>query len=1479
MATQKKLWKRLIIWSLLILVVFVGALIAMFSTDKGSKFLLDRVLESQKMIRYHYEGGSLLRGLILSDIDINLDDIEVKLKHADVVLGWRAILDKEVHLHRADIQQLEIINKKPSSNTPFEFSDIKMPVTLRIDEANLDKLILKTQTSSVDFNQIYLKDALWQGTNLSFKDARLNIMDYVLVKQAKGQIDFSQKKYPLHATAKVNIPALHSINIQDITLVATGSLDTLTGGFATHTPDLVTGRVIMHPVRDNVPMRGQVNFKNYHLPFAQEQELFVQQGTAYLNGSASDMHVNLRTDLKGKDVPYGNYQSELYVDYAHELQIKQFTGHLLEGDLNLQGVLNWEKALRWEAQGRLNHLKADQTPEMVREFLPKDLTGKFGVTGNLDKGTHLDASLDFDKYESWKFKLNQTDKPLVMNVAWQNMNRAMPYIGWLNSPTGQADITLKDNQQDIKVNTQIQQHEQGTLPTGQYIAQLNIKDNDLKIPDFKYITSQGGLNGRAMVYLPTQKRQLKWDADLVAKNFNPQTLATAAPVDLINGHVKANGYAEPDKQIIALKGIDLTGRLAQQNETVHLTGDSTASILLKKEGGLKGYGVVYDGGLTSSQFKNGDGLLKIKVAGTPDSVKISEFRHEGVAGKILADGVINLKNGIDWNVNASLVRFKPQYFTSSVKGEVSGVVKSTGLWADHAKKININNLNLAGVINNHTLRGTGNLALSLKAQGNTFVPQQFDANNLFLAYAGNQIQATGNAQNLNIKVNAPSLYNLYAGLRGRVYGYVNLQTQPKIKATANLAVDGFGYNNTVSIEKMRIQGELPTSETTPTMLKAEINNLRSGNRQIQYGAVRVSGTRNAHLVALQGWNNSSKFYVQLAGGFNPQNDWVGQIQKGTFDSVRAVLNQQQNANVIYHTKDKSLYVGEHCWASNQSRLCFDKPIQVSPTKGDVSFLANNLNLNDFAAFMPEGFAITGQLNGYAKASWAQGQKPNIDAKLITQNGKIGIASDDPDDPSTTTSYEQISLMAKSVADGLQIRTDLKTASIGTGYANVTINPYNDALPMKGDVAFSQVNLQFLKPFIQGVRNISGTLDFAGKINGTVSKPLMTGDLRLKDGAISMISLPVNLTNIQMYTAIRQDQATLMGIFNSGQGKGKIDGTASWGGEPRIQLKLQGDELLIRQAPLVTAVVNTQMNVDVLPMQRRVSVKGNIEIPRAIINMPETSPNVVALSPDVRVVHTGDDPLAILRAAKPWNINADIDLQLGKKVLFQGFNSRIPLTGRLYLSQRGLETAMSANGAIGVSQKVKIEAYGQSLDLNRAIARFDGALANPTLDIDTNKKISSTLVGVRVVGTASSPQIQIYNDGGLSEQEALNALLTGRINEGSSSLSQTEGFKSDVNNTLAAAGLSLGLGGTRAFTNQLGRTFGLNGLALDAQGTGDDTQVSVTGYITPDLYLRYGVGVFTPVNKLTLRYQMNKRLYLEASQSVERAVDVFYNWRF
>ena len=1488
---KRRIFRSILLSVLFSLIFLLSVLALLFSTNQGSKFLLDQVLERQQIIQYEYEGGNLWRGIILKNVLVSLKPVDVKIDRADVKLGWRAIIKKEIHLNEADVRNLQIINKTPSSSEPFKFNAIRLPFVLRVDHLLLDHLVIKTQTTAVDFYNIELNDALWSGTELNFEDSRMD-MGYLSVREATGKMQF-EGKYPLDARAIVNLPSLRdSLNIHDIQVRARGTLDTIQAGVATNTPDLLTGWAIVHPMRPQVPMRGELKFKDYNWPILTEQKLFTKDGIAEFNGDIDRLDLNVRTDLIGENIPQGQYNAVMYTDLVNQLNITDLNGQLMKGAVSLAGTVGWNEQVSWDLNGRLNGIdpKHERIPQVVQDFLPPSLDGNIASKGNLENGLHLTALVDFDRYETWNIKLDQNPvkdnkaQPMLLDVAWQNIDRAVPYVGWLSSQSGDVKLALVEGQQNIHVATKVEQHEQGLLPAGMYQAKLDLKNNILNVPSFNYSANAqaGSLSGHARIELPQEKRQLKWTALLNAKDLNTRSLAAASPIDRLNGQIKANGYAQPNQQIIKLSNVDLTGRLAEQNETVRLTGNSTIALLFHNEkagGGFRGYAVNYDGALNASQLQASQGILKLRVSGTPEVLRVNELRHDGIAGKINANGLVNLANGIDWDINASLIRFKPQYFNANLKGELSGNVKTQGVWSDALKRIQIQRLNLAGMLNNKPVRGTGNLSVIINSNQRGFVPEQFEANNLFLSYASNQIQATGNAQNLQLKVNAPALYELYPGLRGRAQGYINMQAQPRLQASANLSIDNFAFKNLMSVQKIRVRGQLPTSQTTATLLTATMDRLRSGSREIVRGEISLAGTRAAHILKVQAENKLSKFFVQLAGGFNAQNNWLGQIQKGDFDSLRAHLVQRQNAAVIYNAAQSDLFVGAHCWMSQQSQLCFDQPIRVNKTRGSVSFVTQNLDLDDFSAFLPEGLALTGKVNGYAKAAWAQGAKPKIDARLVTRSGVVGLSSEDPDYLGSTLKYDEVGLVAKSVAEGLQVRLDVKTPDIGTGYANVIIDPYRDSKPMRGEIAFNQVQLKVFKPFIQDIRNLDGTLSYAGKVSGTLTDPLLEGEVRVKDASISMISLPVNLTNVQLYSSIRQNSASINGAFNSGRGVGKLTGSVDWKGDPRVQLKLQGENLLIRQAPLITAVVTPDLTLDMYPFNKKLSLSGTVDVPRALISMPEASEPVVGLSSDVRVVREGDDQLAILKSARPWDIRADVAVSLGNQVIFQGFDSRIPLLGRVNLSQRGLETAMRANGAIGVSQRVKIEAYGQSLDLNRAIARFNGELTNPTLDVDANKSVQGSTVGVRVTGTASSPNIQIYNDAGLSEQEALNALITGRINEGASGLSQAEGFRSDVNNTIAAAGISLGLGGTRALTNQIGRTFGLSGLALDAQGTGDDTQVSVTGYITPDLYLRYGVGVFTPVNKLTLRYQVNQRLYLEASQSLERAIDLFYNWRF
>lgn len=61
------------------------------------------------------------------------------------------------------------------------------------------------------------------------------------------------------------------------------------------------------------------------------------------------------------------------------------------------------------------------------------------------------------------------------------------------------------------------------------------------------------------------------------------------------------------------------------------------------------------------------------------------------------------------------------------------------------------------------------------------------------------------------------------------------------------------------------------------------------------------------------------------------------------------------------------------------------------------------------------------------------------------------------------------MIARSTAEGLKLRADIKTANgAGSGYLDATADPYGANKPINGSILFQDVNLSVLKPFFLGV---------------------------------------------------------------------------------------------------------------------------------------------------------------------------------------------------------------------------------------------------------------------------------------------------------------------------------------------------------------------------------------------------------------------------
>lgn len=1504
------LWRSPILrWSVRILMALLlccASILVMLSTEQGNRFFFNRILSQQNILSYQYMGGNIWQGVKLNDVRVDLGDVQITAEQAKVHLGWRAILAQEIHLFKSDIQHLRIINNGVSDGSPFSYPKLELPVNLRFNQLNVSQLTIQNKSSEgkvikTELHDIQINDALWHKTKLSFENTRVNLYN-IYISHADGFIDFKEK-YPLLLDAQVKIPALvDSLQMKTIYAHAEGDLSQIYGGVATKTPDLLTGWIVVKPMDENVPMNGKLIFKQYHLPFLQDEKLFVKQGDAIFKGDIDGFDIDLNADISGKHLPQGQYSAKMFTDFVSGLQLKSSTVDILSGQMQLTGDVNWENShdLKWAVNADFSHLNPteDVLAKDIRQFLPDILTGQIKTQGRLGQGIQTQTQLTFNQQEQWNVTFNQANlshknQPIQLDIAWKNINRELPYIVGLNSPTGQAKITLAERQ-FIDFNTRLEPFADSFLPQGDYQGKLWLNSEQLSVEQLHYQHQQAQLNATAQVNFPSQHQKLSWAVQTDMNGFNPQYINKNIPFQRLSGRVDVNGTAQDTKQIININNMQLQGKLNPEMtsavaEDIQLTGNADLNLSFKDNGDFDNYAVNYDGQFkavqpstqqnpTMTAFQQ-NGVLQLNINGSTDALNIEKLYHDGVAGKINATGQVKFGEQLHWNIQSDVLHLQPQYFYAPLHGDISGIVKTQGEWSKQRKQIDVQQLNLTGTLNKQPVRAVGQLSFDVNQLNKGLKGQQFQANQLHLSYANNQLQVTGNPTGLLMKIDANHLSSLYPELKGRIYGELSLLKQQRLQLNSNLAVEDLAFADVFHLKKLRLQGELPISETTPSQLNLNIEQLSAMGKRIEHATASLTGTYITHLLKLDSQLAQAKFAIQLAGGFNNKGYWLGQIQHGLFASKRMRLEQKQATDVSYHLANSSLRIAEHCWFNQHNRLCFDEDITVSPEQANVSLMTKNVEIQDFDAFIPDGMQITGSLNGYAKAKWKKGQAPSLDAQLFTRHGMIGLVGED-DEQGTSLAYDNLSILAKTTSEGLLVRTDVSTPNIGQGYAKVLIHPEQKGMPIDGEVAFNEIQLQVFKAFIPDARELSGILSIAGKIKGQLTDPEFNGDLRLKNGVFRLNNLPVDLNQIEIYSAIRQNNANINGVFHSGKGLATLTGQAGWGNNPFLRLKVKGNNLLVRQAPQITAGVNPDVSIEILPKQQRLTVDGQIDIPRALINMPEMRASAVPVSPDVRVVRSDQDVLNKLKTAQAWDIRANLALSLGEQVIFQGFDSRVPLAGKLQLSQRGTELAMRANGAIGVTQSVPISAYGQTLQLNRAIARFNGLLLNPILDIDASKSVQGQRVGVRVQGASLAPNIQIYSDAGLSEQEALNALVTGQMtNNSTNSTTTTESFKSDVNNAVAAAGISMGLGGTRALTNQIGRAFGLSGLALDAQGTGNDTQVSITGYITPDLYLRYGVGVFTPVNRLTMRYQINKRLYLEASQDTERAIDLFYNWRF
>jgi translocation and assembly module TamB len=309
----------------------------------------------------------------------------------------------------------------------------------------------------------------------------------------------------------------------------------------------------------------------------------------------------------------------------------------------------------------------------------------------------------------------------------------------------------------------------------------------------------------------------------------------------------------------------------------------------------------------------------------------------------------------------------------------------------------------------------------------------------------------------------------------------------------------------------------------------------------------------------------------------------------------------------------------------------------------------------------------------------------------------------------------------------------------------------------------------------------------------------------------------------------------------------------------VDVRISGQDFLAVDIPAANVVITPDLALTGDP--KGYLLKGDVTIPGASVNlqkMPKDQPPGV--SPDVVVVRDGK---VVESTAQDSGLplTAAINVKLGEKIAITGYGLDATVLGQL-LVREAPGTPTTGSGQLSVSGTYK--AYGQDLTIKDGRLLFAGTpLDNPRLSIVAMREIDENLsTGLRIAGSAQRPVITVISDPEVGEADALSYLVTGR------SLNDVGSASGSSQDALASATRSLEGGAAGLVAKRIGKRLGLDEAGVEENEMIGGSALTIGEYLSPRLYLSYGVGLFEPGEVIGLRYKLSHAVGVKVQRGSE-----------
>ncbi len=831
-----------------------------------------------------------------------------------------------------------------------------------------------------------------------------------------------------------------------------------------------------------------------------------------------------------------------------------------------------------------------------------------------------------------------------------------------------------------------------------------------------------------------------------------------------------------------------------------------------------------------------------------DHFEITEAVIDGFGGRTEVAGEARWQPAESWQLEGNARGIDPATVRPGFPGAINASFRARGAPFGAATRTEIEIASISGRLRNRPASGSGKL--TLERDDWSFDDVRFRAGSTQLELDGTLTESP----NLRFKLKADSLGLLADGARGTVDVRGSLRgtrAAPVIQLAGNGAAIAYA-----GLTVGRIEADIDIDWQGLRSSRGEIAaiDITYNDRTLNRIALQLGGSAQEHTLAINGRAAKVVFELQGRGQFAAGN-WAGQILGFEINDDDR-LKLRLDAPAAIRASATSGAVDALCLRGDLAKLCASGAF--APARWNAQISAIQLPISALTAGLTPSIDYDGTLSAVANAErvgaapWTGTLRMDLtDAAL-----RHKLASGRIDNIQLGSGFFNVSAEPAVATAELKLDAGQRGTISGSARAErIGDDPY--VWPLRGQLRAATSELGLVALYLPEIDRIAGNLNLDAVVGGTLARPEFSGVLRLADGEMDLYQVNLALRDFDMEARLLSNTLEFSSTARAGDGDLSSSGKIVWRDNlPYGELRIRGKNLRLVNVPeaRIDASPDLKFKLD----GRKILATGEVTVPYARIEPADLTGAVLASGDEVIVGEVPVDP------DKRFLVSSQIKMILGDDVMLD----TLGLSGRITGSITARTTADDVSRAVGELNVAegKYAAYGRLLDIQRGRLIFSGGLiGDPAIDIRAVKRFPDVLAGVNVRGSLRQPRISFFSEPAIPQSQIASLILAGGT---------LESVQSNGRQGSSTASAELLAQGGAILAQQLGNRVGIEDVSIESN-LNNETSLVLGKYLSPRLYVSYGISLTESINTIKMRYSINDKWTIKTEAGKERGADLVY----